>query len=99
MCENPSGRGNVGVKFTGGVALDEEEIYESGRRQGRVEGAAVAFGIMGMAEAIRQRPGLKACPLCLKASYGWVGIGKDAICIDCSNNGQRASRPTGHPYR
>jgi len=49
MCENPSGRGNVGVKFTGGVALDEEEIYESGRRQGRVEGAAVAFGVIGMA--------------------------------------------------
>jgi len=117
MCENPHGRGNLGVRLGGGVELHEDELFEScldetmargSYSRGGVGpmletayefGAAIAFGIIGMATAIKKKHWLEACPLCLKASYGWVGIGKDAICIDCSNNGQRASRSTGHPYR
>ncbi len=45
-------------------------------------GAAVAFGLLLMAEAIKAMWWLNACPRCDKASNGWVG----KICITCSND-------------
>ncbi len=37
---------------------------------GYQHGAAVAFGLIGMAEAIRRNPNVKACPDCLKFAWG-----------------------------
>jgi hypothetical protein len=50
-------------------------------------GALTAFGLMGMAHAIVETYGesCRACPICGKASNGWVGVGDRARCIHCDN--------------
>ena|SRR5882672_5307267 len=62
------------------------------------EGAAVAFGIVGMFEAIREQWGDTACPICLHYMYEQIGIGADAMCWECHDICKRAHAST-HPYR
>lgn len=78
-----------------------------------VSGAAVAFGLMGMAEAIREvhGPAIEACPMCLSHKCGWViGLGNnpfdllragERLCTDCydEEKRRRATIHFGHPYR
>jgi hypothetical protein len=65
-------------------------------------GAAVAFGLMGMAEAIQRVHGhaIKACPICGMASRGWCGWPPNMICLDCDNRERAMKRlKPAHPYR
>jgi hypothetical protein len=57
------------------------------------EGAAVAFGLMGMAEAIRRIPGIEACITCHKAAYAWVG--REGQCMRCWDLEHRANPDRG----
>jgi hypothetical protein len=55
--------------------ISQAEAVRQAWRRGREEGAAVAFGLMGMAEAIRENGNVSACPICLKAGPRtfWTG--------------------------
>lgn len=58
--------------------------YEQGRLRGLdvgfVRGAAVAFGMMAMAEAIQGTWSVRACPTCGRAPTAWVGD----QCMQCA---------------
>ncbi len=65
-------------------------VYEDGFREGKIQmlcsrdedyqqGAAAAFGLMGMAIAIGKIYRIIACPSCGNASNAWVG----RKCFDC----------------
>ncbi len=51
-------------------------------------GAAVAFGLLGMAEAIRAIEAVQACPRCHIASGAWT----DNICNQCWDDLARVGR-------
>ncbi len=98
MCEN--GNGNLGVKLSGGTALSEDECAvmtdeerralmlsrpESAYKLGLLEGAAIAFGIRGMADAIRYNwvlPYVLRIEPCWTAQQGW---GASACCEVCGS--------------
>lgn len=61
-------------------------------------GAAVAFGLMGMAEAIRDNPALEACPRCFKYAYASTHFGRDEwLCNDCYKRALELLAATGRP--
>src|SRR5678816_4922765 len=57
VCENPHSKAQLGVFVRGGMYTDpySRHVSEESFDAGYLRGAAVAFGLMGMAEAIRTR--------------------------------------------
>ena len=53
--------------------------------QSFAEGAAVAFGLMGMAEAIGEIRSIEGCDACGKASNSWIG-GTCMACWDATDD-------------
>ncbi len=106
------------------ILFDEhEEGYETGYRdgkhvgfydgyyQGYGEGAAVAFGIIGMVDAISRNTRIEACPRCLRdrgSRVGWMPPNGPNdwlktefggwLCIACYDE-EKAKRKKVTPFR
>lgn len=88
-------------------------MRDHGFIEGRMVGFALAFGIIGWAEAIRGNESVRACPDCLKSASGWTtGMPRhpkdtdrqrvlapyESICNDCYDK-RMADFDRQHPYR
>jgi len=84
-CEEPIGMGRPYFEGRGINRGTYEHTECKERFRGRQEGAAIAFGLMGMFRAIKRThwQSIEACPRCMKHSCGWVGIGRNKLCLDC----------------
>lgn len=67
---------------------NDESDYEIGYKDGYQDGAGTAFGLMGMAEAIRLRYP-KECPVCYGIGGEWDDYTPDQfyVCNACDGEG------------
>lgn len=62
-----------------------DEFMQYAYDRGVFEGAAILFGLVGMAEELSRRDSIRACPTCLLAPSAWVGT----VCMECHDLGRR----------